>query len=557
MVTITNIQHGIVLFTIFLSLNNATSLSKCPLDCYCDLDPTGRYYTECNEPNFSEFKDTDYDRKMEVIIIRDPKHPLTIGPVFSRFKKLETLKIVGANIPAIGERSFWGVTSLRSLDLSFNNITLINTENFYDQKNLVELNLSSNKIGRVPSGSFSYLISLRILNLADNSLKELLPRTFQGLSKLRYLDLSENPLNDLTPNVLRDVKDLRALKCRKCQLKNVNPTLYFLLKQLSELDLGENQLQQIDADEFKDMKYLKQIHLDGNQLSTIVSGLFSSQKSLEYLDLSRNRLRKIESQAFNNLSNLTYLDISYNKLPTLELNYMYHLTKLQTLNISGNVQLNLFEMSAMFQNMSNLRSLSIADITNLPLDIFETLNKLQSLNISGAGLGANISRILQPLIMLKELDISRNFLTGFDEDLVEKLLSIENVYFEHNKIICDVCSVGAMVDRKHLMKWKYMPACNQPDHLRHKQINRLIKENLVACYENLILDGGNDAASTSYKILHESQLNLIAFMGASIFVLLLLIIIISISICTRQRAHYYTREDGKGELLSNSRTSQQ
>lgn len=88
-------------------------------------------------------------------------------------------------------------------------------------------------------------------------------------------------------------------------------------------------------------------------------------------------------------------------MPTLELNYMCHLPKLQTLNISGNVQLNLFEMSAVFQNMSELRSLSIADITNLPSDIFETLNKLQSLNISGAGLGSNISNVLQPLIMLK------------------------------------------------------------------------------------------------------------------------------------------------------------
>ena len=96
------------------------------------------------------------------------------------------------------------------------------------------------------------------------------------------------------------------------------------------------------------------------------------------------------------------------------------------------------------------------------------------------------------------------------------------------------------------MKWKYMPECNQPEQLRQNPINLLIKEKLVACFENLILDEGYDAASTSYKILHESQLNLIAFMGASIFVLLLLIIIISISICTRQRAHYYTREDGKG-----------
>lgn len=91
-----------------------------------------------------------------------------------------------------------------------------------------------------------------------------------------------------------------------------------------------------------------------------------------------------------------------------------------------------------------------------------------------------------------------------------------------------------------------MPVCNQPGHLRDRPVNRLVKENLADCFDSLMLDEGYDMASTSYKILHESQLNLIAFMGASIFVLLLLIIIISISICTRQRAHYYTREDGKG-----------
>jgi Leucine-rich repeat (LRR) protein len=104
-----------------------------------------------------EFQPDDFDRKMEVIIVRNPKHTLTIGPVFSRFKKLETLRIVGANVPAIGARSFWGVTTLRTLDLSHNNITLINHDNFYDQQNLTELNLSRNKLARVPSGTFSYL----------------------------------------------------------------------------------------------------------------------------------------------------------------------------------------------------------------------------------------------------------------------------------------------------------------------------------------------------------------------------------------------------------------
>lgn len=112
----------------------------------------------------SEFEPRDFDEKMEVIIVRDPKHTLTIGPLFSPFKKLETLRITGANVPAIGHRSFWGILSLRTLDLSHNNITLITSENFYGQQSLVELNIASNKIGRVPSGTFSHLtVSVKAL----------------------------------------------------------------------------------------------------------------------------------------------------------------------------------------------------------------------------------------------------------------------------------------------------------------------------------------------------------------------------------------------------------
>lgn len=75
------------------------------MSCFCDLDPSGRYYTECNEPkDMNEFEPREFDEKMEVIIVRKPFHTLTIGPLFSGFKKLETLRIIGANVPAIGER---------------------------------------------------------------------------------------------------------------------------------------------------------------------------------------------------------------------------------------------------------------------------------------------------------------------------------------------------------------------------------------------------------------------------------------------------------------------
>ena len=88
---------------------------------------------------------------------------------------------------------------------------------------------------------------------------------------------------------------------------------------------------------------------------------------------------------------------------------MNHLTNLQTLNISGNVQINLFELRAVFENLTQLRSLSIADITNMPFDIFAPLKKLESLNVSGCHLGNETSQMLAPLTMLKVINYSISY----------------------------------------------------------------------------------------------------------------------------------------------------
>lgn len=96
------------------------------------------------------------------------------------------------------------------------------------------------------------------------------------------------------------------------------------------------------------------------------------------------------------------------------------------------------------------------------------------------------------------------------------------------------------------MKWRNVPECFLPELLRGKPINRLVKDKVEFCYENFI-DEGKDAASTSYNILDESRISILAFMALSIFVLVLLIIIVTITLCMRQRTNYNatTREDGK------------
>lgn len=78
------------------------SFSKCPTMCRCDLDISGRYYTLCENGNMTELPTNQIDEKMEIIIIHNPGHTITIGNIFSSFRKLEILRIIDSSVPAIG-----------------------------------------------------------------------------------------------------------------------------------------------------------------------------------------------------------------------------------------------------------------------------------------------------------------------------------------------------------------------------------------------------------------------------------------------------------------------
>lgn len=80
---------------------------------------------------------------------------------------------------------------------------------------------------------------------------------------------------------------------------------------------------------------------------------------------------------------------------------MLEVPNLQTLNISGNVQMNFATVQLVFENMTKIRSLAMADITNLPLGVLTPLANLEALNISGTHLGNDTNQMLEPLKNLK------------------------------------------------------------------------------------------------------------------------------------------------------------
>ncbi|XP_062705897.1 insulin-like growth factor-binding protein complex acid labile subunit [Aedes albopictus] len=545
----------LTLLTVAVQVTSSHLQKRCPTDCECNLDQRGLYQTVCSRVQWRTVPVQDFDKDVEVILIRSSKNSLTIGPVFQSLSKLEMLKITNANVPAIGMNSFWGLVRLRTLDLSRNNITQITVENFRGQDNLLELDLSKNRMERIASGTFGHLKSLKSLNLADNSIDELNARLFLHLAKLKHLDLSRNPIDDLPPEVFKDVQELKVLKVRGCHLLNVNPQVYNMLTHLTELDLGHNQFTYFVKTEFKDLKRLRILRLDGNQLSVVVDHLFEYQKSLNILDLSYNRLAKISEKAFENLSNLTYLDVSYNKLSRIEPECLEPVAaNLRTFNISGNLQLDLMEVNPTFQVIPNISTLAVADMGPLPLKLFEPFKQLRTLNLSGNHIDNITLQIIQPLAHLRLLDLSRNQLSGVEDRHAAQLARIADLRMDNNPLICDRCHMGALIDMASELPWPEKPVCFLPERLRGIPIDDLQPDSVEICME-VIVDEDHDAASTSHNFLEQAgSVSVLAFCGLMVFVLLA-IVVVSTAIClSRHRARYYTHEEKRDTMMEKNGT---
>lgn len=163
------------------------------------------------------------DLGMEILEISAPDNKwnmLSLASIFQQFRQLEELHIMKSNLHQIGMHTFWGVPTLKVLNLSFNNLSAVYDHNFRGLVNLVELNLDDNGISRLPSGVFRHMTELRILTLQRNRLLELVPRVFVKLGKLQVLKLSGNELEELDPDVFKDilVSDIASHQCfRYCR----------------------------------------------------------------------------------------------------------------------------------------------------------------------------------------------------------------------------------------------------------------------------------------------------------------------------------------------------
>ncbi|KAJ8968719.1 hypothetical protein NQ317_019860 [Molorchus minor] len=445
------------LILLWLSSSNAL----CPTSCNCKQTDKGLRKVSCTRGGMRDpIPTSEMDIDTEVLEISAPvdnHNTLSMTSIFQQFKHLQEVSIRRSNIHQIAMHAFWGVPSIKMLDLSFNSISAVFDHNFRGLVNLLELNLDDNRILKLQIGAFKHLTELRILSLRRNLLEELVPRIFSKLAKLHVLKLSENKFEEIDPEVFKDLPDLHVLELRGCGLKRINTQLYHLLPYLSHLDLGNNQFQFLAEDEFQDLHRLHSLKLDGNLLPVILEKTFVNQQQLRYLCLARNRLAKITDTAFFNLTNLVEMDISFNKLSKLESFALRHVA----------------------DTLQRVWHLEVAHVKlkYIPDRFFP--DRIKKLNVSFNNLTSFSVQTIPR--QLQELDISNNQLQGLNDSVIIKLETLKFVNLSGNPWSCSLCHITSILFRVNKTDLFKNFTCASPKNLQGKQLTSLRLEDVTTC----------------------------------------------------------------------------
>ncbi|XP_032795366.1 insulin-like growth factor-binding protein complex acid labile subunit [Daphnia magna] len=582
--------------SIELSMSNSVGEAfNCPAEvCRCGLDPRGRVKVVCDRGDLGDpIPIRAMDPLTEVLIIAAPDdkpNSLTIGPIFQSLAKLEQLKITNSFVPAIGKHSFWGLRSLRTLDLSLNNISALVESNFRGLITLEDLLLDGNIIDSIPSAAFRHLPALKRLSLARNHLSEFVPRLFYGLHRLEELELSDNPLQELEPEVFRDVRLLRTLRCRRCRLTYINPLLLHLLPDIVTLDLGENGFHYLDKNAFGDLPKLRHLYLDGNQVTVLTSGVLTGH-NLTTLSLARNRMMTVDPAAFVNVS-VTELDLSSNRLQSLDPFVFLPLNQsLRRLKIGANpLQVSHLWSSILSPRVQlNLSELDVADIPigrdqHFQTDLFSFHHGIKSLNLSGTAFNYLPVEVIRSLPSLRQLDLSFNKLSSLTDlslSALSALQGLRRIYLHGNPWYCDACVIGPMLKwldispaSRHIkdgcrglktnagnLTADYInddgaqpcPVCQDPPSVAGVELPRLDHVNLPTCnYPPMLIDsqglpskpataaGATLTPMGRFVIFLENPLYLALVCGVA--VLLVAAVCAALAIVSRHAASYYTNE---------------
>lgn len=346
---------------------------------------------------------------------------------FKNLTNLKVLKLSGIGLENVPDNL---PPSLKVLILEKNRILSLDRKSFTGIKNVTHLFLGKNcyfwnpcgQITSVAEDSFEVLTSLKTLDLSFNNLTEV-PK---GLPKsLTVLKLSTNHIEYLSDTDFLGLHNLKELliqgncprcnnapyPCTPCNNTSliIHPNAFNDLTQLKTLNLGGNSLKYLNASLFKNLKNLKQLFMRFNFLIPSITqqkdSFLKYITKLERFDVSFNFALKEYpltinlSKEFSNLRELKTLHMEGLVFQTIDqdtLSPLYKLKKLSTLNIGTNFIIHCD--SRIFKNLSHLKFTYLAENRLFPTPV-------QSPARPRLGSNQKLDLYIPPLLRPHERDI--------------------------------------------------------------------------------------------------------------------------------------------------------
>ncbi|XP_050081330.1 protein artichoke [Anopheles maculipalpis] len=333
--------------------------------------------------------------------------------LFNDLPKLNLINLSENGISWVHLRTFVGLPSLKTLQLSANKITdagMIGRA-VKDIHNLQVLRMDRNMISKLSEGSFVDLPSLKELYLNDNGITEIFHGAFHRTPSLKLVHLENNYLRRVHPESFLQASGsgVEMMHLQQNEIGRVEElrSLLDALPMLRFLDLSYNKLEAIPFGALRGHGTLEQLHLNQNRIRMIERDAFMAMPGLRELRLQNNSLHDQLPMPFWNLPGLKGIDISYNNFRRMDPNLLVGVPSLRRLDISGN-------------------TLSVIDagaFTHTPM--------LETVNISFNELTLIHSATFRDLNHMFELDAGNNHLQEFIPGLP---VAVERVNLHGNKI---------------------------------------------------------------------------------------------------------------------------
>ncbi|KAH9667867.1 protein kinase domain-containing protein [Citrus sinensis] len=406
-----------------------------------------------------------------------------------RTHRVTALNISGLNLTGTIPSELGNLSSLQTLDLSFNWFSGSIPASIFNMSSLLSIRFTNNTLfGELPPNFCNHLSNLESLFLKNNMFHGKIPSTLSNCKRLRNISLSLDDFSGTIPKEIGNVTKLIRLYLRGNQLQGeipeelgnlaelemlwlqnnfltrAIPSSIFNLSSLSNLDLSVNNLTgELPANICNNLPFLEILFLDENDFDGKIPSTLSRCKHLQTLSLSINDFSGDIPKEIGNSTKLKYLYLDQNRLQGEIPHEIGNLHNLEWMAFSFNKLVGVVPTTIF--NVSTLKSLHLQSNSlsgRLPSSADVRLPNLEELYLWGNNFNGTIPNFIFNASKLSRLELEINSFSGFIPNTFGNLRNLKRLGLNDNYLTSSTPELSFLSSLSNCKYLKYFSFSDNP-----------------------------------------------------------------------------------------------